>query len=756
MAEVTSCIFNFYSDPVFDENKNGAYENMYAYMQAHTPTYTTEYKFVRPALKVTLKLPVSSHIRKYTLGNYCCQSYHTATLTDIQPNVNAYAFYYVTKLNWKGKETLEVELTLDTLTTYFAGAGGNFHTANFSAESHITRKFKDRWVYDSVSEKFLPLVDRGDEQFGTLPMVKQRKALPYGDTYHGGETVQSQHWYLIYRSQYESEDKVKTNPVSVIAFPEVSTKISNAAAGDVTWTADSISLNTNYAIANARNSGERLIANSASGTAYDITIGQTTVSGTNNPVIAARIYKFLSDDGATINFIFAYKNKNGTLGSFAISSVVFKTIKTVFRQTETAYGSWTFDDIEYYSPIAINAGASIVTLTTFDAWYKNNKTDSRLVKIRQLPTAPFWVSLDETGTSISKPSKWKINSELGLEFTGTGFEGCYTTIKLAENFAVLEPNEVQQGGSVPKKKYETKLLYNSNFHTIKFVYDSNVYPIHLENWADAQTTGIASSENSTNIFFYVSDGMDDGLLWSFGNNETYDTDFGNAFYVSKSTDIPYFNSEYLNYLRYGKSVDTRNANTTIAGAIVSGIGTGLSTAASAAFAASQMSSAAMGPVGIAATLAVSVATTAITIGSTCAKAYDSINSKIDQYTHQAATVNAGSDVSLFKKYGGNKLYLFEYKPRDDIEDSLYNYFRLYGYSCDEYGKPTCTRRYVDYFKGEFQFTPEFNRSHDQDIIDDAKARMAVGFRVYHYIDGTFDTDFEKENWETSVWSKVNS
>lgn len=751
----TSCTFSFYSDPVFDESKNGAYENMMAYVQTHTPTYTTEYKFIRPALKITLKLPVSSHIRNYVLGNYCVQSYHTADLTEIKPSITTYVCYYVTKLNWKGKETLEVELTMDTLTTYFAGFSGNFSSSNFSSESHITRKFKDRWVYDSVSSKFLPLVDRGDEQFGTLPMVKQRTGMPYGSTYHGAETVKSQHWYLIYRSQYESEDKVKTNPVSAIAFPEKSTKITGAAAGDVTWTADSISLNTNYAIANARNSGERLIANSTSGTAYDITIGQTTLTGTNNPVIAARIYKYLGDDDATVNFMFAYKNKNGTLGSFAISSVVFKTIKKVFRQTETAYGTWTFNDIEYYSPIEINAGESTVKLTAFSDWYKNNKTDSRLVKIRELPTAPFWLYLDETETSISLPKNWKINSELGLEFTGTSFDGCYGQISLAEKFEVLDPTEIKQSWATPKKKYETKLLYNSNFHTIKFVYDSNAYPIHLENWADAQTTGISSSENTTNIFFYVSDGMDDGLLWIFGNNETYDTDFGDSFYVSKSTDIPYFNSEYLNYLRYGKSVDVRNANTTIAGSVISGVGSVLSGVASGAFAGAAITGATGGAgAGIAA--AVTAVTSVISIANTCVTAYDSINARIDQYTHQAATVNSGSDVSLFNRYGGNRLYLFEYKPRDDIEDSLYNYFRLYGYACDEYGQPTCTRRYVDYFKGDFQFTPEFNRSHEQDIIDDAKARTSAGFRVYHLIDNTYDTDFAKENWETSVWTKANS
>ena len=344
------------------------------------------------------------------------------------------------------------------------------------------------------------------------------------------------------------------------------------------------------------------------------------------------------------------------------------------------------------------------------------------------------------------PTNWKINSDLGLEFTGTKFANCYAQISLAEKFEVLEPTEIKQSGSTPKKKYETKLLYNSNFHTIKFVYDSNAYPIHLENWSTAQT---GLSNTNTNIFFKVSDGMDDGLLWTFGNAEVYDTDFGDSFYVSKSTDIPYFTSEYLNYLRYGKDVDVRNANTTIASSVISGVGSVLSGVASGAFAGAAITGATGGGgAGIAA--AVTAITSVISIANTCLTAYDSINAKIDQYTYQAATVNSSSDVSLFDVYGGNTLYLFEYKPRDDIEDALYNYFRLYGYACDEYGKPVCTRRYVDYFKGDFVFTPEFNRTHEQDIIDDAKNRMSAGFRVYHYIDGTYDTDFEKENWETSV------
>lgn len=746
----TSCTFTFYSDPVFDPGKNGAYENMLEYRQWHTAIYTTEYKFIRPALKITLKLPVNSHIKKDVLGNYCIQSYHIADLTGIKPNITSYACYYVTNLNWRAKETLEVELTMDTLTTFFAGFSGNFNTSNFSSESHITRKFKDRWAYDADSSKFLPVIDRGDESFGTLPMVKQRKALPFGEKYHGSETIQSQHWYLVYRSQYESEDKVKTNPVTALAFPEKATTITGAAAGDVTWTADSIALNTNYAVSNARNSGQLLVVNSTAGAVYYIAIGSTTLSGTNNPVIAARVYKYLSDDQKTVNYHFTYQSKDKSQGTIAITSVVFKTIKTVFKQTETPYGSWTFDDIEYYSPISINAGEETVKLTAFSEWYKNNKTDSRLIKIRELPAAPFWCTFSASTNSLSLPTDWKVNSDLGLEFTGVKFADCYASIALAEDYEELDPTDVTAGA--PKKKYETKLLYNSNFHTIKFVYDSNVYPVHLENWQTSQT-GMHSP--STNIFFKVSDGMDDGLLWTFGNPEVYDTDFGDSLYVSKSTDIPYFTSEYLNYLRYGKGVDARNANTSIVGSALSGAGSVLSGIASGAFAGAAITGG-TGGTGAGLAAAVTVLTSVISIANTCLTAYDSINAKMDQYTHQASTVNSSSDVSLFDEYGGNKLWLFEYKPRDDIEDALYNYFRLYGYACDEYGKPTCTRRYVDYFKGDFVFTPEFNRTHEQDMIDDAKSRMSVGFRVYHYIDGTFDTDFEKENWETSVWSKANS
>lgn len=207
--------------------------------------------------------------------------------------------------------------------------------------------------------------------------------------------------------------------------------------------------------------------------------------------------------------------------------------------------------------------------------------------------------------------------------------------------------------------------------------------------------------------YAVSDGLDNGLLFKVNTAFDQDTDFGNYLICSKNTDIPYYTNDYLNYIRFGKAVDEKAAGLNIASSVVSGVGSAASTVASFAFSGATVGSAG-GPFGAGAGAVlgaiVGLATTAMSVAKTCSTAYDTINSKIDAYTHQASSVNGTSDLSLFKIYGGNKLINMLYQPYPEIKQMLYDYFRLYGYADDEYAIPTSTRRWVDYFKCEPAFS----------------------------------------------------
>ena len=91
-----------------------------------------------------------------------------------------------------------------------------------------------------------------------------------------------------------------------------------------------------------------------------------------------------------------------------------------------------------------------------------------------------------------------------------------------------------------------------------------------------------------------------------------------------------------------------------------------------------------------------------------------------------------------------------YEPREEFKNSLYDYFRYYGYACDEYGdiKQMYSRVYSDYFV----VSPVF-----QDALlwnpfkEDIETRLKLGIRVYHYKLNGYDLQLSYENWEKKIY-----
>ena len=179
----------------------------------------------------------------------------------------------------------------------------------------------------------------------------------------------------------------------------------------------------------------------------------------------------------------------------------------------------------------------------------------------------------------------------------------------------------------------------------------------------------------------------------------------------------------------------------------------VSTGASLAFAITGAGAASGGPIGAIVGAGIGLVSTAIATASSIVRANDQINSKIDQYTHQASSVQAANDLSVFKRYGKNKLLKVEYQPTKELRNSIGRYFHLYGYSCDEYGVPNWkTRIWSDYFVIE----PQWWQTHTiQQYLADITTRLQAGFRVLHRVnlsDQPFHYDFDSryENWERSL------
>ena len=77
-----------------------------------------------------------------------------------------------------------------------------------------------------------------------------------------------------------------------------------------------------------------------------------------------------------------------------------------------------------------------------------------------------------------------------------------------------------------------------------------------------------------------------------------------------------------------------------------------------------------GIVGAAIGGAIGLVSTGIATAYSINQGKQQIDAKIDQYTHQASSVSAASDLSVFRTYGKNKLLKVEYEPEEELKKSI--------------------------------------------------------------------------------------
>lgn len=660
-------------------------------------------KYTKPELDIMIKLPLDGAYNHLGQFDYC-------DLFDEAANKHYY--YYILNTNWKAKQTLQLQLSMDTLNTFWqeikAGLGPN---------THVTRRYFDRWK--KVGTMAYPLIDKRPEDISAPPMVQIAKPKVVGS---------DEHWTLVYMTEYSDKQSLSENPTTCLALPEKVHKLSGSVSNVLTPTSF------------------------PNGTAVCLDYAHTP-----HAVISHGIINFELKSGAdwamlyfSANTITLLRHDGNGQTVDDIPSVSISKTNVVYKQpsgytTSAPHQYWQWDNPVYFTTAQLN---------TFKAWYKQFKTDPRLIKIIELPYAPF--DYTETDGIFQVPNGWKADSYGALRLIDADKADFKSSVASFSNLAP-EPfviaDVVNEQGILKKanpEEYETK-LWNSSYYSLKYIYDGAAKPIKLEEFEH-----LATPDYSLSIDFNSSTGMDNSIGFQFKCGEQLDSDFGDWLISNRTTEVPYYTNEYLNYLRYGKAVDERNKAYSIASTVVGGLGSTAQTSASLAFAINGAALKGLtGGVGAMIGGGVGLVSGIIATASSIARANDQINSKIDQYTHQASSVSSSNDLSVFKKYGKNKLLQVEYQPAKELRDSIGRYFNLYGYSCDEYGVPNWnTRIWSEYYVME----PDFWMSYiEKDYEDDIAARMKAGFRLLHRVNtgeqsGLYDFDSEYENFERSLIS----
>ena len=665
-------------------------------------------KYTRPDIDIMVKVPLDGSIRMLGQFDY-------AVLYDETQNKNYY--YFVLNVNWKAHTTLQLQLSMDTLNTFWYEI-----QAGLGPQTHVTRRYFDRWK--KVGTLAYPLIDKHPEEISAPPMVQIAKPKAIGP---------KKRWTLVYRTDYDSD--VKANPVTCYVMPEEDTKISETSYGTYTLTKNAAAPGIWWAMTNGSNHDDVF----------------TIKSGNNQRVVRMADYSyaaFVIESDCIHAYVYLLSNVEIDMKA---DEIAFTVCKQIYRQSATFGTNFAVSNLDFANPLVMDSGMSTGTLTAFGSWYDNNKTDTRLVKILELPYAPFNEEYDSSNKLII-PSGFSLSYGL-LQYDGA-ISGMESTIASFDNLAP-EPFKIAdvvneagiQKDSNPDE-YETK-LWNSSYYVLKYVYDVQSKPIKLEEFEH-----LAVPNYSLSINFCPSTGMDNSIGFEFKCSEQLDTDFGDWLITNRTTEIPFYSNSYIDYMRYGKAVDERNMAFSVVSTAVGGVGSAVSTGASLAFAlAGAGVGAAAGPIGAMVGAGIGLASTLIATSSSIFKANDQINAKMDQYKHQASSVQASNDLSVFRKYGKNKLLQVEYQPTKELRNSIGRYFHLYGYSCDEYGVPNWkTRVWSDYFVIE----PQWWQTHTMEsYLADITARMQAGFRVLHRVnlsDQPFHYDFDSryENWERSL------
>lgn len=687
----------------FSPDYNGVYESIETYLATLTPTYTIpDYKTILPALEVKIKLP-TAYYGKYAidkLGDYARFG---------APGDGAsmpLTYWFVAGVAWKGKETAEITLKLDLLNTYWSGI-----KKHITANTHITRRYKKRFDVMGALSKAYAVVDPMPESLSGIPMRRVSTTVV-------AET--NEKWYEVWKTEnVDDSTKLAANPVSTILLPEKSTII--APGVKVTWTAGD--LPNGYWFGN-------------SNPTEDINVVIVSSSGTETLKLKDLKYfgvYFYEAEGTGASFIWV--NYNTT--SKVVASIGFYGQCTMYWGFPTSFDDYKSGKGEYTDE-SFDPQWSYVP--PFKVWYYQNKTNGRIVKIKELPYCPFDSSSLDSYGGINLPSQ--ITNDKAYLLVGNMEFSDYKIGSVSMDLPYLEKSDVVDGE--PDEGRETKLK-NSSFRQIKLVYDTYSYVLTPEYKTDLVSSNVG-------INYIVSNEITDDIAFKF-SPDTYDmADFGYYLVCSKNTDKPYYTNEYLNYLKYGKAIDERNLGYSVAGtALTSAASIGTSLIGYALGGA--MGGASAGPVGLAIGAAVGVISAGITIATTVQTANWNIQDKCEQYKRQTSGVSSASSTSIFNFYGKNKLLKITYEPLPEFKTMIYNYFRLYGYATDEYGVPIwSTRKYCDYI----QCSPVFEPGIWSEFQTEISSKMKEGIRIYHLVDNNYDLLMKKENWENSLIAWANS
>lgn len=626
-------------------------------------------------------------------------------------------YYFILNSNWKSQNTVELQISLDTVNTFW-------NDLNFTSRTNITRQHKDRFskkttIPTSGNVKLFRQIDKYEEGFTPTKTTQVVEKLNYSAPFNLD-------YYLIYRTNPDAE---QTLECLCCASDRLQLGANAPTTNGIQYT--DIPVGQSIIILGEENSSftiEGQLIGAKSG--YPGVYIQRNASNMS-------LYAILKE-GVT-GAIIRENITNTTVASYVKYNLMSKQYAKNFLYLADAKYAVKHDTVASYT---INS-TYVSDISTID------RTDTKLVKIIKMPYAPFELTKNAGGQLIAIDGFYEQDHLLHLynldqEFISTVGEDTLNELTVSIPVEQLKLSNPQNANP----RYESK-IYNSNYYGIKYFYDSFEKEFLLERYSsvvDGTETPFAG------IKFKQSNNISSSSLFDFQfYNGQYDepTPYSRYLNSNRQNEIALYTNDYLNYIRTGFNYDKKIKNTNN---VANWIGAGVSIAgAVASFASSIYTSGAGIAAGVALTTsAVATLTSAIT---NTVSSEQSLDQKLRQLRQQSSSVSNTEDLNLLSYYNGNRLLITREAATDEVLTALYNLFNRTGYACNDYSIPQFnSRRYYNFLQAKIDIDESLWK-YGKSFLDDIRARFEIGVTVYHRVNDSYDWSQEKENFES--WLVIN-
>lgn len=689
-------------------------------------TLISKYQYIKHGLNITLKLNLSQTF----LNPSSVSDYDYLSIKNGSEKIH---YYFITGKRWLSTETIEFQLVMDTLNTFKWNVDYIINKKTLVMREHKDR-IVDNEIDDDVYERKIDLRSEGIQ--APLYKIKEEKIL---------QNDRNISWILYYRSHnpYDASNPdafTLDNPVDCFIAPSFSIN-ARYSSTDTTVLASSFSSEGYYYIDGNSYSYLFDSVGIETSSAYDICIRKKS-NGKIDVYQCNIVEKFQQPD----TWYDEYERIliASDLDDFDVLDPTSSTLLFHYRATYTNEPSTAMSGTSF--PIAISP-----TTIDFVLDPENIKrSDTRNIKIIELPYAPTTITYDDVNDVYLFDSSWEydgVQKLFKLKSMNMKFQSTFRCLssQFWDNLLVDGINDATSN-DLRNDNLESK-IFHSDYYYPKFVYDSFTIPFELQKIDFSKWFSESTSLGTTRLVidFVASRNVISKFMFKFPQYITkYGTaDFDNICVVSRNNEQVIYNSTYLNYIRNGYNYDLKSkqrmeeAGST--GLTISTMSTILGVVGS--FASGNYGMGVLAGVGGALTIANQM----VNYAKNVAQTEQNIQQKLQESKMQAVNVLNADDIDLLNAYCDNKAKICHYEVSPAMKQAMLNMFYYAGYSTNEQKIPSIdTRFWFNYLQCDLVIDETNNLP--ESIIQDIKNRFKDGCTFFH------NQKSDPDNISTSRWN----